>query len=275
MTGFVLAGVQWEPVLGDVEGNLAASSAWIRRAAAEGARLVVLPEASSAGYVFEDRAEAAKYAEPIPDGPTSTGWAALAAELGIWIVGGLTELDGDRVYNSAVVLGPDGHLGTYRKAHLWNDEKRIYDPNTAGFPVFDTPLGRIGVGICYDAWFPEMFRSAAVQGADLLVLPSNWVPVPGQPDTGPAMAHLMCMTGAHSNQFFVAGISRIGVERGQEFVGRSVLVGPDGWPLAEPASRDREELVLAEVDLISTRRQRRENPFNQPLADRRTDLYSS
>ena len=275
MTSFVLAGVQWQPVLGDVEGNLAASSAWIRRAAAAGARLVVLPEASSAGYVFADRTEAARYAEPVPAGPTSTAWAALAAELDLWIVGGVTEREGERVYNAAVVLGPDGHLGTYRKAHLWNDEQRIYDRNTEGFPVFDTPLGRIGVGICYDAWFPEMFRSAAVQGADLLVLPSNWVPVPGQPGTGPAMAHLMCMTGAHCNQYFVAGVSRIGVERGQEFVGRSVLVGPDGWPLAGPASRDREELVLAEVDLIGTRRQRRENPFNQPLADRRTDLYAS
>ncbi|WP_432989253.1 nitrilase family protein [Dactylosporangium sp. CA-233914] len=275
MTGFLLAGVQMRPTFGDVRANLAASSLWIREAAARGAKLVVLPEAASAGYVFTDRAEAAQHAEPVPDGPTSAGWAALAAELKIWIVGGVTERYGDRIYNSAVVLGPGGHLGTYRKAHLWNDEKRIYDRNTAGFPVFDTPLGRIGVGICYDAWFPETFRSAALQGADLVVLPSNWVPVPGQPGDGPAMAHLMCMTGAHSNQYYVAGISRIGVERGQEFVGRSVLVGPDGWPLAGPASRDREELVTAEVDLIGTRRERRDNPFNQPLADRRTDLYSS
>ncbi|MFI7025491.1 nitrilase family protein [Micromonospora sp. NPDC049900] len=273
VTRFLLAGVQMAPVFGDVAANIAGTSAWIRAAADQGARLVVLPEAASAGYVFADRAEAARYAQPVPEGPTVTAWARLAAELDVWIVGGVTERDGDAVFNSAVLLGPTGHLGTFRKAHLWNDEKEIYDRNADGFPVYDTPLGRIGIGICYDAWFPETFRSAALQGADLVVLPSNWVPVPGQPTTAPAMANLMCMTGAHSNQCYVAGISRIGVENGQPFVGRSVLVGPDGWPIAGPASGDREELVLAEVDLIGTRAQRWHNPFNQPLADRRTDLY--
>ncbi|MEU5551410.1 nitrilase family protein [Micromonospora sp. NPDC047793] len=273
VTRFLLAGVQMAPVFGDVAANVAGTSAWIRAAAERGARLVVLPEAASAGYVFADRAEATRYAQPVPDGPTVTAWARLAAELDVWIVGGVTERDGDAVFNSAVLIGPTGHLGTFRKAHLWNDEKDIYDRNVDGFPVFDTPLGRIGIGICYDAWFPETFRSAAVQGADLVVLPSNWVPVPGQPRAAPAMANLMCMTGAHSNQCYVAGISRIGAERGQPFIGRSVLVGPDGWPIAGPASGDREELVLAEVDLIGTRAQRLHNPFNQPLADRRTDLY--
>jgi predicted amidohydrolase len=273
VTRFLLAGVQMEPVLGDIPANIARTSYWIREAAARGARLVVLPEASSAGYVFVDRAEAARHAQPVPDGPTVAAWARLAEELDVWIVGGVTERDGDRVFNSAVLLGPTGHVGTFRKAHLWNDEKDIYDPNRDGFPVFDTPLGRIGIGICYDAWFPETFRSAALQGADLVVLPSNWVPVPGQPAAVPPMANLLCMTGAHCNQCYVAGVSRIGVERGQAFVGRSVLVGPDGWPLAGPASPDREELLLAEVDLVGSRAGRLNNPFNQPLADRRTDLY--
>lgn len=273
VTRFLLAGVQFEPVLGDIAGNIARTSSWIRQAAIRGARLVVLPEAASAGYVFTDRAEAARHAQPVPDGPTIVAWARLAAELDVWIVGGVTERKGDQVFNTAVLLGPTGHLGSFRKAHLWNDEKDIYDRNVDGFPVFDTPLGRIGIGICYDAWFPETFRSAALQGADLLVLPSNWVPVPGQPASVPAMANLLCMTGAHSNQCYVAGVSRVGVERGQPFVGRSVLVGPDGWPLAGPASFDREELILAEVDLIGSRPQRLHNPFNQPLADRRPDLY--
>ncbi|MFF5114656.1 nitrilase family protein [Streptosporangium sp. NPDC000509] len=273
MTGFILAGVQLRPRIGDVAGNIERSSKWITKAAEAGARLVVLPEASSAGYVFADRAEALRYAEDVPEGPACSAWAALARRHGLWIVAGVTEREGDRVYNSAVLIGPDGHVGTFRKAHLWNDEKAIYHRNEAGFPVFDTPLGRIGVGICYDAWFPETFRSAALQGADLIVLPSNWVPVPGQPADVPAMATLMCMTGAHSNQSYVAGVSRVGVERGQEFVGRSVIVGPDGWIVAGPASDDGEELLLAEIDLIGSREARRGNPFNQPLADRRPDLY--
>jgi len=273
VTGFVLAGVQMEPVLGDPAANIEKSSYWIREAAGHGARLVVLPEAASAGYVFADREEALRHAEPVPGGPAYTAWAALAAELDLWIVAGITELAEGTVYNSAVLIGPEGHVGTFRKAHLWNFEKEIYGRNEEGFPVFETPLGNIGIGICYDAWFPETFRSTALRGADLLVLPSNWVPVPGQPADAPAMANLMCMTGAHSNQYFVAGISRIGVERGQEFIGRSVIVGPSGWVLAGPAGGDTEELLLAEVDLIGTRRERRENPFNQPLADRRTDVY--
>ncbi|MBO4209201.1 hydratase [Micromonospora echinofusca] len=273
VTRFLLAGVQFEPVFGDLDANIARTTSWIRRAADRGARLVVLPEAASAGYVFADRAEAARYAQPVPDGPTVAAWARLAAERDLWVVGGITERDGEGVYNSAVLVGPTGLVGTFRKAHLWNDEKNIYHPNREGFPVFDTPLGRIGIGICYDAWFPETFRSAALQGADLVVLPSNWVPVPGQSEAAPAMANMMCMTGAHSNQCYVAGVSRIGVERGQPFIGRSVLVGPDGWPLAGPASPDREELVLAEVDLIGSRALRWHNPFNQPLADRRRDLY--
>lgn len=273
MSGFIVAAVQMRPRIGDVAGNVARSSGWITRAAASGARLVILPEACSAGYVFADRAEALRYAEEVPEGPACSAWAALAREHDLWIVAGLTERDGGLPYNSAVLIGPDGHVGTYRKAHLWNDEKAIYGPNEAGFPVFDTPLGRIGIGICYDAWFPETFRSAALQGADLVALPSNWVPVPGQPSDMPAMATLMCMTGAHSNQCYVVGASRVGAERGQDFIGRSVIVGPDGWIIAGPAGDDEEELLLAEVDLIGSREARRGNPFNQPLADRRPELY--
>ncbi|WP_130799466.1 nitrilase-related carbon-nitrogen hydrolase [Streptomyces otsuchiensis] len=275
MTAFVLAGAQYAPRIGEVAANIDLSEHWIREAAAAGARLVVLPEAASAGYVFDDRAEAERYAEPFPGGSVHRAWSALAAELGLWIVGGVTERAGERLYNSAVLVGPHGHAGTYRKAHLWNDEQRIYDRQDDGLPVFSTPLGEIAVGICYDAWFPETFRSAALAGADLLALPANWVPVPGQPDTVPVMADMLCMTGAHSNQMYVAGISRTGTERGQEFIGRSLIAGPEGWPLAGPAGPVADELLLAEVDLIGSRPARHHNPFNQPLADRRTDLYRS
>jgi predicted amidohydrolase len=273
VTDFILAGIQFEPVLGDPAANIAASSRLVREAAAGGARLVVLPEAASAGYMFADRADARRHAEPVPGGPVSSAWAALAAELDLWIVAGITELAGGKVYNAAVLIGPEGHAGTFRKAHLWNAEKELYDRQEDGFPVFRTPLGNIAVGICYDAWFPETFRSAALGGADLLALPSNWVPVPGQPDDVPAMANLMCITGAHSNQLYVAGVSRVGTERDQPFVGRSLIVGPDGWPLAGPADGEGEAVLLARVDLIGSRAQRLGNPFNQPLADRRTDVY--
>lgn len=269
----VVACVQMRPQLGDVAGNLARSAQWIRTAAAAGARLVVLPEAASAGYMFADRAEALRYAEPVPDGPTCAGWAEICAELDVFVVGGLTERAGDDIYNAAVLIGPSGHIGSYRKVHLWNDEKAIYGPGDLGFPVFDTPLGRIGVLICYDAWFPESFRSCALAGADIVCSPSNWVPVPGQPTGTPPMANLMCMTGAHSNQVYVAAASRVGVERDQPFIGASVIVDHTGWVLAGPADGEQEQLLLAEVDLVGSRPDRHGNPFNQPLADRRPPAY--
>lgn len=272
-TSFVLAGVQFRPVLGDVQGNIEATTHWIREAAGAQAKLIVLPEAASAGYMFRDRDEASAYAQRIDDGETIGVWKTLAHDLQIHIAAGFIERDDKGIYNSAVLIGPDGVIGRFRKAHLWNAEQQIYDRNEDGFPVFDTPLGRIGMAICYDAWFPETFRSVALRGADLLVLPANWVPVPDQPEDGLAMANLMCMTGAHSNNIYVAGISRIGEERGQEFIGSSVVAGPGGWLLAGPASKDHEELILAEVDLIGSRAERFGNPFNQPIDDRRPELY--
>lgn len=271
-TSFVLAGVQFRPVLGDIHGNIEATTHWIREAVGVGAKFVVLPEAASAGYMFRDRDEASLYAQS-PEGETITAWRAMAQEFQIHIAGGFIERDDRGIYNSAVLIGPHGVIGRFRKAHLWNAEQKIYDRNEDGFPVFDTPLGRIGIGICYDAWFPETFRSVALQGADLLVLPANWVPVPDQPDDGLAMANMMCMTGAHSNNIYVAGISRVGSERQQDFIGSSVIVNPLGWPLAGPASKNREELVIAEVDLIGSRDTRFGNPFNQPIDDRRPELY--
>jgi len=272
-TGFRVACVQADLTIGDVQRNRAHLSDWIGRAVDGGARLVILPEAANAGYMFHDRTEARCHAEPIPDGETVTQWIELAARYGIWIVGGLTESEGDHVFNSSVLLGPEGYIGTFRKAHLWNEEKGTYDHDNRGFPVFETALGRIGLAICYDAWFPESFRSLALGGADLVAVPANWVPVPNQPGDSLTMANMMCMTAAHSNQMYVAAASRIGVERGQSFIGTSMIAGPSGWLLGGPASGVDEELVFADVDLIGSRQARLGNSFNQPLHDRRPEIY--
>lgn len=268
---FRIACVQMEPTIGDLEGNRRESNRLIREAAGNGAKFIVLPEAAAAGYMFRDRSEAMSMAEEIPSGPACTQWLELCRELDVWIVAGLTEKEDEEVYNSAVLLSPGGYIGKFRKVHLWNDEKDIYGPGQE-FPVFETELGRIAIAICYDAWFPETFRSASLGGADLLVMPCNWVPVPQQP-SGTVMANMMCQTGAHSNHLFVAAASRVGVERGQDFVGCSIVVGPDGWPVAGPASRDQPEIVYADIDPLGTREERWGNPFNQPVNDRRTDVY--
>jgi predicted amidohydrolase len=171
------------------------------------------------------------------------------------------------------VVGPEGFIGTYRKNHLWGAENLFFEPGDLGFPVFRTRFGRIGVAICYDIWFPEAFRLMALQGADLICVPTNWVPMPEQPAGTPMMANILAMAGAHSNSMFIAAADRIGTERGQPFIGNSLIVSHAGWPIAGPASLDREEILLAEVNLSDARRKRNLTEFNQTLRDRRTDVY--
>jgi predicted amidohydrolase len=269
----VVACVQMHPKVGDKAANVAASLAFIERAAADGARLIVLPELANSGYVFESREEAFALAEEVPAGPTCQAWMRAAARLGVTLVAGIAEREGDALYNAAVVVGPAGYIGTFRKVHLWNAENLFFEPGNLGFPVFKTPIGRIGVAICYDIWFPETFRLQALQGADIVCVPTNWVPIPGQAPGREAMATVLAMAAAHSNSIFIACADRVGTERGQPFEGQSVIVGCTGWPVAGPASREAEEIVLADIDLGSARRLRNWNHFNQVLRDRRTDVY--
>ncbi len=269
-----VACIQMEPRFGDTAANVAHSLELIGRAADGGASLIVLPELANTGYVFETRAEAFALAETIPDGPTSRAWMEIAAARNLHIVAGITEREGDALFNSAVVIGPHGHIGTYRKTHLWAAENLFFEPGNNGFPVFQTAIGRIGVAICYDGWFPEVYRLQALQGADIVCVPTNWVPIPGQAEGREAMANILAMAAAHSNSLYIACADRIGTERGQPFEGQSLIIGYTGWPVAGPASRTGEEIVSAEVDLGAGRRARNWNDFNQVLRDRRTDLYA-
>lgn len=270
-----IACLQFEPRFGDVEGNVARSIVMIEQAADRGALIIVLPELANTGYVFRSRSEAFGLAEAVPDGPTSRAWAEVAARRGLILVAGLTERDGDRLFNSALVVGPSGIMGVYRKLHLWGDENLWFEPGDRGVPVFSTPYGRLGVAICYDGWFPEVFRLAAVQGADIVCVPTNWVPIPGQMPGREPMANILHMAAAHSNSIVIACADRVGIERDQPFIGHSLIVAHTGWPLAGPASGDSEEILLASIDVEAARRARTWNQFNHPLRDRRTDLYGA
>ena len=162
-----IACVQMEPVVGQKERNVRRTLEFIEQAAANGAHLVVLPELCNSGYVFESRQEAFSLAEEIPNGPTCHAWKDIARQRGLHIVAGIDERDGQALYNAAVLIGPSGHVGTFRKLHLWNEENLFFEPGNLGFPVFRTPLGRIATFICYDGWFPESYRLCALQGADV------------------------------------------------------------------------------------------------------------
>jgi predicted amidohydrolase len=268
-----IACVQMEPVVGKKEPNVTRSLELVEQAAAQGARLIVLPELCNTGYVFESRAEAFALAEEVPHGPTCEAWMDVARRHGLHLVAGINERDGQALYNAAVVIGPSGHVGTFRKMHLWAAENLFFEPGNVGFPVFKTPLGRIGTFICYDGWFPESYRLCALQGADIVCIPTNWVPIPGQDAGREAMANILCMAAAHTNSMFVAAADRVGVERGQPFIGQSVIVSYTGWPIGGPASPDREEIIYAEANLADARRKRNWNEYNQVLRDRRIDVY--
>ena len=275
LNGPVLACVQMEPRVGEKHGNVVRSIEYIEEAAKNGASLVVLPELTNTGYVFADREEAFSLAEDLPTGETAQAWADVAQRLGVHIVAGIAEREGKRLYNSAIFVGPSGLVGIYRKLHLWDHEHLFFESGNRGVPVFDTPLGRISIAICYDGWFPEVYRLAAAQGADIVCVPTNWVPMRGQSADRPAMATTLTMAAAHSNGLIVACANRIGTERGQPFIGQSLIVSGDGSPLAGPASHDQEEILYAAIDLLRTRSGRTLNAFNHVLRDRRTDVYDT
>jgi N-carbamoylputrescine amidase len=268
-----VACIQMEPKIGEKKANVARSLEKIAEAASHGARLIVLPELCNSGYVFGSRHEAFALAEPVPDGPTTEAWREAAHRHGAVIVAGICEREGDALYNSAAIVGTDGFIGTYRKVHLWGSENLFFEPGNLGVPVWKTEFGRMAVAICYDGWFPETYRLAALQGADILCVPTNWVPMPDQPANTLVMANILAMGGAHSNSMFVAAADRVGVERDQPFLGSSLIVSHTGFPLAGPASKTDEEIIYAELNLSDARSKRVLNSFNQPLRDRRIDVY--
>lgn len=268
-----LACIQFQPAIGRLDKNLKSMERLIRQAAGLGASVVVLPELADSGYVFDSREELAELAAPIPEGRSAALLCSLASELGLHIVSGLAERDGDRFFNAALLCGPSGPIGTYRKLHLWNREKLYFQPGNLGLPVFDTAIGRIGVAICYDGWFPETYRQLALKGAELVCVPTNWVPMPAQGDHPEPMANILHKAAAHSNGIYIACADRVGIERGQPFVGRSLIVGPTGWPIAGPASEADEEILIATINLGEVARARALSERNDAIGDRRADVY--
>lgn len=264
---------QIEPKVGDKRGNLDKCAAYIQRAAKGGANIIVLPELASSGYVFESRKEAHSLADVFDGGETTREWSKLAADLKVHIVGGFCERDGGTLYNAAAIVGPSGPVGLFRKVHLWGDENLFFAPGNLGFPVFATPHGVIGAAVCYDGWFPETYRTMALAGAELVCVPTNWVPIPGQDPKREAMANVLVMASAHSNSICIAAADRVGTERGQPFIGQSLIVSHTGWPVGGPASPTEEAIIYADLDLADAKRARCWNDFNHPLRDRRPDAY--
>ncbi|MBD3221277.1 acyltransferase [bacterium] len=253
--------VQTDPRFGEVETNIAAALA----AVPGDADLAVLPELFATGYQFRSRDELASLAEPIPDGPTCRALADHAAATDTTLVAGLAERDGDRLYNSAVLVRPDGSIERFRKVHLFWDEKLVFDAGDLGFPVFEACGTTVGLMVCFDWLFPEATGSLARRGARIIAHPSNLV-LSHCPDAMPVRAL--------ENRVFTLTANRVGTEHrtGTElrFIGRSTICSPRFEVLGQ-ASPLGAETVTAGLDLdlcdpwLS--------PRNHVIEDRRPDQY--
>lgn len=240
------------------------------RAAAERAQLVIFPECALTGYAFNSLEEAIPFAER-PDGPSSQAIAEACRETGCYAIVGFIEADGDKFYNAAMLVGPDGLVGNYRKVHLpFIGIDRFLTPGDRPFQVFDLPFGRVGINICYDISFPESARVVKLLGAELIALITNW---PTAAWRSPAF---VANTRALENHVFYAAVDRVGTERGWQFIGRSKVIDCNGDTVAE-ADHDAEELLFASVDLQEANNNHIVNVAGayelDRLKDRRPDLY--
>ena len=261
---------QLAPEVGDVDGNRERAREAVRAAVDEGARRVVLPELCTSGYVFASPEEARATAQAAHGGALEE-WAQEAARGGAIVVGGFCELGaGDVLHNSAAMVGPEGVLAVYRKTHLWDREKLFFAPGADPPPVLDTPLGRIGMAICYDTSFPELMRGLALRGAELLAIPTNNPAFP-RPDGQDPLELTAIRAHAYFNRVFVACCDRVGEERGVPFLGSSIVTDEQGWALAT-APLGRTAAVTAECDLAAAR-DKRWGERNDVFGDRRPELY--
>jgi predicted amidohydrolase len=267
--------LQFTPRPADVTANLDHIA---RKLAGANADLIVLPELCTTGYLFRSRAALQRLSEPVPAGPTCEAMAKLSRDMKAAIVWGMPVVAGSRIFNSAVMVTPQGQFHVYDKAHLFVDEKDLFDRGNSPFPVFDvsfpSPSGRgkgegakLGMLVCFDHFFPEAARSLAIHGAQIVCHPSNLVLEYAQTNS---------ITRAVENRIFWILANRTGSETLGEktlaFNGRSQIVAPDGRVLVR-AGPDSEELLVTEID-PATALDKKVTPRNDLFADRRTDLYS-
>lgn len=257
---------QLAPRIADGPYNRELSVAAVCGAVGRGAEVIVLPELVTSGYRLESADEATSVAIAAQD-PLLAQWGRAAPEA--VVIGGFCELGADgRLYNSAAVLDRGELVAVYRKTHLWDAEKSLFTPGGVAPPVLKTSHGRIGVLICYDLEFPELTRRLALEGAELLAVPSNWPLLP-RPAGERAPEVVIAMAAARVNRVALACCDRSGTERGCAWTEGTSILGPDGWVRAEADTAG-----VARVDLeLSETRDKRLTERAHLFADRRPEFY--
>jgi predicted amidohydrolase len=269
MTRLKVAAAQCGAELGNIDKNLDTVLRLLHAAGEAG--LVVFPECILSGYMFARREDA--FAAAVPrDGPEVMRIADACRQRGVHAVVGLLEVEGGRLYNTAALLGPRGPVGFYRKEHLpfLGLDRFVNVGHNEAIAAFDTDIGRIGLAICYDVRFPESARCLALDGCDVIVMPSVW------PDTADFVADHMVRVRACENRVFVVACTRGDAESGAGFMGKSQIIDPRGDVLALAGGG--EQLLFADLDLDLARQKcviTVPGEYEVSLfADRRPDAYS-
>jgi predicted amidohydrolase len=255
--------LQFAPEFGDVKANLAKMSALIK---AHSADLLVLPELAATGYEFKDAEEVSEYAEKFGDGFMAEFLLSHATAHQMTLVAGYAEIAEGRLYNSSMLVTPAGEMFNYRKLHLFSRENELFSPGDMPLRVIETEIGRIGMMICFDWFFPEVARTLALAGAQIIVHPSNLV-----------LTYCQRAMYARSveNGVFTITANRTGTEsragRTLTFTGASQILDTKGDTLAQ-ASTDEETVGLAHLDPI-TADNKSINEHNHLIASRRPEFY--
>jgi predicted amidohydrolase len=256
-----IAIIQFRPVLGSPDENIAKLEGLFKHTGK--AQLIVLPELASSGYNFSGYKEAYVCSEDLENSRFVDFLVQKAREKGAHIVSGINERAGEKLYNTSILVGPEGIKAKYHKIHLFMNEKKIFQPGEGDLPVVDIGDCKVGMLICFDYLFPEIWRAEAMMGADIICHPSNLITL---------NAHRSVPGLSVQNRVFIATANRTGTERGLWFSGQAFVTNPSGEVLAI-GSQDHDEVVKTELD-ISLARNKFINPINHVFNDRRPDIYT-
>jgi predicted amidohydrolase len=253
--------VQFSPELGKVSTNIKKIESFSQEF--QDADLVVLPELCNSGYNFKNSKQARANSEEIIKSKFIEHLISISKKYNLHIVTGFNERDGDDLYNSAILVGPKGYIGSYRKLHLFMKEREFFKSGNRGLPVFDIGICRVGILVCFDWMFPEVWRILALKGADIICHPSNLI-LPG-------LAQKAIPAHSLTNRLFIVTANRIGTEGNLSFTGLSTIADPTGEVLYQ-ASESREEVKVINID-ISLARNKDITTMNHIFKDRRPDEY--
>ncbi|KXF74814.1 amidohydrolase [Paramesorhizobium deserti] len=237
---------QFSPVHGGTAATTRLVAQKVREAAIDGAQLIAFPECFLTGGSFDDRESLLNAAVNIERGDLEPIIAA-ARETGILVVVGFYQAKGDQALNTAAVIGPEGIIGLHHKMHLpfMIGDRFAEIPDVKGPSVFDTPIGRIGVAICYEIRFPEVARTLALEGAELIVLPAAW------PEAARILPDLFTTVRAAENFVFLLAVNRNDIDQGMAFMGSSHVIGPDGREIINAGMKD--GIFSVDIDIDSAR----------------------